>query len=219
MRKILLTVGALLALVAMSVLIPGSPTRAFASGVANVECVTWFGHDEGSTLVAYGDSITQGDSQPQYGLQGEESWYSHLVCPGEYAHGSNGGVQGETSAQVLARLEDEAPPADVLVVSAGTNDLRDGVPTEVTIGNLRAAVQLADDLADVVVLTTVQPWTDTDATALNEAIEQLADEAGVQLADFAAALADPEATSDGVHPTPQASRELARLVATAAQAA
>lgn len=214
----LIVVAAVIVVVAGSVLIPGSPTRTFAHGLRGLQCLTWMGHSGGSVLDGYGDSITIANSEPQFGEQGDESWWSHLVCSGNYAAGRNAGVAGQTSAEVLARLRADRPRADVLVIEAGTNDLRLKVPLSTTVANLRAAVQEGKAAARVVVLTTVQPWLGTDATELNAAVRQLAADTGARVADFAAVLGDRAKTIDGVHPTPQAADELADLVAQAAHA-
>ena len=218
-RRVGWIVGGLALLAGGSVLIPGSPTRAFASGVANAECVSWFGRDEGPLLAAYGDSLTEADSRTQFGLHGEESWYSHLICEYQFADGRNAGVQGETSQQVLDRLRADDFEADVVVVAAGTNDLRLRVDTATTLRNLREAVRLGTERADVVVVATVQPWRQTDADEVNEGVRALAADAGAQVADFAAILSAPDATTDGVHPTAASARRLADEVQRAVTAA
>ncbi|MGY2084333.1 SGNH/GDSL hydrolase family protein [Blastococcus sp. SYSU DS0539] len=210
-------VGSVVVLVtALTVLIPGSPTRAFVRGVVHAECHTWVGDGGNRSLAVYGDSISHGDSEPRFGLHGTRSWYSALVCGDRFTDGGNAAVPGETSAEILARLAADAPEVDVLVVQAGTNDLRLGVPTEETVANLRQAVRLGQDAADTVLLATVQPWHGTDATELNDAVRRLAAETGVELVDFAGVLGDRRLTRDGVHPLPAGARELARLVAEAA---
>ena len=203
----------------VSVLVPGSPTRDFAGGVVNAECVSWFGRDEGPVLAAYGDSLTQADSRAHFGLHGEESWYAHSICADRFADGRNAAVQGETSEQVLGRLRADEFEADVIVVAAGTNDLRLEIDPATTLRNLRAAVRLAAERADVVVVTTVQPWTGMDATELNEGVRRLAADAGAQVADFEAVLSAPGATTDGVHPTVASARKLAEEVRSAVAAA
>lgn len=216
-RKWLLTVVVVALAALVAVMVPGSPARDFVSGVRHSECTTWFGHDEGRTLTAYGDSVTEADSFPQYGLLGERSWYSHLICPGTFADGGNAGATGETSAQVTARLIADAPAADVLVLAAGTNDLRTGVPTDQTIEHLGRALDAAARDADEVLVATVPPWPDTDAGPLNAAIRALAAERGVPVADFASVLSADGATIDGVHPTAASAERMAGLVAAASR--
>jgi lysophospholipase L1-like esterase len=208
--------GAVVLAVALSVLVQGSPTRAFVRGAVHAECVTWTGDDGNRSLAVYGDSISHADSEPRFGFHGGRSWYSYLVCADRFTDGGNAAVPGETSAEILARLEVDTPRVDVLVVQAGTNDLRLGVPTEETVANLRVAVGLAQAAADTVLLATVVPWHDTDGTELDDAVRALAAEEGVGLVDFAGVLDDPALTRDGVHPTAAGARELADLVAEAA---
>ncbi len=168
------------------------------------------------SLVAYGDTLTHGDSDPAARVHRAGSWYSWLVCSGRFDDGGNEGVSGQTAAQVLARLQGDHPHADVLVVAAGTNDLRLGTPLDRTVADLDAALTLARQAAPTVLLATVQPWTGTDATALNAAVRHLAEENGVRLVDFAGTLSQPGATVDGVHPTTASAQRLADLVAAAA---
>jgi lysophospholipase L1-like esterase len=205
-------VAGLAVLVGGSLLVPGSPIRAFTGKVIDAECVTWFGHAGGPRLAAYGDSITKADGRPDLGLLGTESWYSHLVCPGDFADGGNAGVAGETSAQVLARLRADRPEVDVLVITAGTNDLRPGVPTEETVRNLTDAVETGRDCAATVLLATPIAWRGTDGAELDAAVRELAARERVPLVDFAGVLSRDGMTKDGVHPTAAAARRLAGLV-------
>ncbi|MGY1885652.1 SGNH/GDSL hydrolase family protein [Blastococcus sp. SYSU DS0753] len=214
-RTIAITGGIVGLALVLSVLIPGSPTRVVARGAVHAQCVTWVGDEGSRSLAVYGDSISRADSEPRFGFHGGRSWYSHLVCSDEFTDGANAAVAGETAAEVLGRLEADAPRVDVLVIQAGTNDLRLGVPTRETVANLRRAVRLGQEAAGTVLLATVQPWTDTDATALNAAVRRLADRTGVELVDFAGVLGDRDLTRDGVHPTEAGARALADLVAEA----
>lgn len=190
-------------------------TTAGASAALSGSCTSPSAPGQRS-LVAYGDSLTHGDSDPAARVHRAGSWYSWLVCSGRFDDGGNEGVSGQTAAQVLARLQGDHPHADVLVVAAGTNDLRLGTPLDRTVADLDAALVLARQAAPTVLLATVQPWTGTDATALNAAVRRLAEEHGVRLVDFAGTLSQPGATVDGVHPTTASAQRLADLVAAAA---
>ncbi|WP_417215458.1 SGNH/GDSL hydrolase family protein [Arthrobacter sp.] len=91
-----------------------------------------------------GDSITADHAYPDQvarRIVGERSWVAFAQQPGTaFAGGWARG--GATTGQMLAGFT--PVPADVLVVIAGTNDIRAGVPFEQIGQNLRAIVDLAD---------------------------------------------------------------------------
>src|SRR5829696_806544 len=81
----------------------------------------------GGGAVALGDSITIG-STPSHA---EDSWFEQLACTGDppvrYAH--NAGINGNTTAQMLARLDQDvlSRDPDTVFVLGGTNDVLGGV--------------------------------------------------------------------------------------------
>ncbi|MDN7120318.1 lipolytic protein G-D-S-L [Nocardioides sp. ChNu-153] len=187
--------------------------RAAVYSYRHAECLSATASDEGLRLVGIGDSITQAESG--YGVLGESSWYAHAVCDDGtgLAHGRNAGGTNQTSAQILARFDEvrDADP-DAVVIIAGTNDLRTGVPTDRTLANLAEMVTIAQGLADVVVIGTVPAWDGTDAAPLNDGIRALATDTGARLVEVAATVSGQGLTVDGTHPTPEGAELVAKAV-------
>jgi lysophospholipase L1-like esterase len=125
----------------------------------------------------------------------------------------------------MARLDDCARGADVLVVQGGINDIAQGRPVEAAAENLRAMVRRGRDLGLRVVLVDVLPWNNgwPDAEPkirrLNELIAAIAQDEGVPLLPFHDTLEDPERpgrmreewTSDGDHPSVEGYRRLGEM--------
>jgi lysophospholipase L1-like esterase len=116
------------------------------------------------TIVAVGDSITKGDWDTAIG----GGWVTRLrdklrrMYPGAAFAVRNAGVDGDTTAGVLARLARDvlAPRPTLVIVSIGTNDFTAGVPPRtfaaelhLLVGRLRAAPS-----APVVVLASMLPF-------------------------------------------------------------
>ncbi len=213
--RLLLVAGMILVVVAGLVL---GPLKTPVLYLWNAECFGWSASSDGPRLVALGDSIAEGNSVVDWGIHGDTSWYSHLVCGGgsAAADGRNAGATGETTAQIAARMDEAlAAEPDVLVVNGGTNDQARGVPLAETIANLRSILDQARGV-DTVVLATVPPSRSAPDDRLNIAIRNLAAERGLPLADFASTLRTPGATFDGVHPTADSARSMAEQVVVAA---
>jgi lysophospholipase L1-like esterase len=83
-------------------------------------------------IVAVGDSITKGD----WDVDVPGGWVTRLATKlrAAYPHATfvvdNAGVDGDTTARVLARLDRDvlAPHPQLVIVSIGTNDFDSGVP-------------------------------------------------------------------------------------------
>ncbi|WP_037139456.1 SGNH/GDSL hydrolase family protein [Rhodococcoides fascians] len=213
--RLLLAGGVLLVIVAGLLL---GPLRKPALYVWNAECFGWSTSDRGVRIAALGDSIAEGNSAVGWGIHGDTSWYSHLVCGADArgADGINAGRRGQTTAQIRARIDEvlDAEP-QVLVVGGGTNDQARGVPLEQTMDNLRFILDKARDI-ETVVLTTVPRSRSATDDRLDTAIRILAAERGIPLVDFASTLTRPGATFDGIHPTADSARIMADQVADAA---
>lgn len=96
------------------------------------------------TLVALGDSLTQG-----YGLPPEDGFVPQLARwlkdRGADVVVVNAGVSGDTTAGALARAEwAMVPETDALIVTLGGNDLLRGLPPAETRANLDAILAKAD---------------------------------------------------------------------------
>jgi lysophospholipase L1-like esterase len=116
------------------------------------------------TIIAVGDSITKGDWDTAVG----GGWVTRLhgklrrTYPGTAFAVRNAGVDGDTTAGVLARLERDvlAPRPSLVIVSIGTNDFTARVPPRtfaaqlhLLVGRLRGAPS-----APVVVLASMLPF-------------------------------------------------------------
>jgi lysophospholipase L1-like esterase len=169
-----------------------------------------------TAIVFIGDSITGEWQQPYNDQQATfiSSGWTDL------------GVNGNTSAEILARFQTAILPLNPRVVQiiAGTNDTNTGWVLSDTSTNIQAMVALAKQqkIPDII-LGTIPPWgpgpiaIGEDPVArfarisqLNDWIREFAWDQGIVLADYHAVLADPSDTDsygpglsfDGIHPSP-----------------
>ena len=98
------------------------------------------------TILALGDSLTAG-----YGLPIEESYPSQLEAvlqkEGYNYRVQNAGISGDTSAQLLARLDWilEGGTYDLAIVVIGANDAFQGIEPSVLEANLRSIITKLQD--------------------------------------------------------------------------
>jgi lysophospholipase L1-like esterase len=126
----------------------------------------------------------------------------------------------------MARLDQCAAGADVLVVQGGINDIAQGRPVEEAAANLRAMVRRGLGLGLRVAVADVLPWNNgwPDAEPkirrLNSLIAAVAREEGVSLLQFHDTLEDPEQPGrmrdewthpDGDHPSVAGYRRLGEV--------
>ncbi|MDZ7905409.1 MAG: arylesterase [Cypionkella sp.] len=88
------------------------------------------------TLVAFGDSLTQG-----YGLPAEQGFVpqlqAYLTAAGDDVIVINAGVSGDTTAGGAARIDwTLTPDVDAVIVNLGGNDLLRGLPPSATRENM-----------------------------------------------------------------------------------
>ena len=98
---------------------------------------------EPKTIVAFGDSLTQG-----YGLPADAGFVPQmgawLAAQGASVRMVNAGVSGDTTAGGLARLDwTLAEPADLVIVNLGSNDMLRGLDPNLVYTNLK---QIMDKL-------------------------------------------------------------------------
>jgi lysophospholipase L1-like esterase len=169
-------------------------------------------------VAALGDSITEGSP----GLPGWDVWAARADPRKEIR---NCGIYGQRTDEIMARLDDCARGADVLVVQGGINDIAQRRPVETAAQNLRAMVRRGKELGLRVLLADVLPWNNgwPDAEPhirrLNELIGAIARDEDVPLLPFHDTLEDPdrpgrmreEWTSDGDHPSVEGYRRLGEL--------
>lgn len=172
--------------------------------------------------VALGDSITIGSTPPR----ADDSWFEQFACtedpPVEYAH--NAGIYGNTTAQMLARLDQDvlSREPDTVFVLGGTNDLLRGIDQAETIANLRMLAERSRETGADVYLGTIPPQEAVPQAAaateqLNAAIVALAEEVDVPVLDFHAALVEADGSyrdglfADLVHPSDAGARVMAQV--------
>jgi lysophospholipase L1-like esterase len=125
----------------------------------------------------------------------------------------------------MARLDDCANGADVLVVQGGINDIAQARSVEDAAQNLRAMVHRGRELGLRVAIADVLPWNNgwPDAEPkirrLNGLVAEIARNEGVSLLPFHGTLEDPNRpgrmradwTSDGDHPSVDGYRRLGEI--------
>lgn len=173
------------------------------------------------TLVALGDSLTQG-----YGLPEAEGFVPQmqdwLDAQGAQVTLVNAGVSGDTTAGGLARAEwSLTDEVDGMIVALGGNDLLRGIDPAVSRANLRGILEIAEgrDLPVLLVgLKATGNYGPDYKAAFDAMYPDLAAEYGTLYAEnFLAPLAeggDPASArrflqSDGIHPNPEG---VARIV-------
>ena len=97
-----------------------------------------------TTLVAFGDSLTQG-----YGLAPEDGFVPQLqawlTAHGQDVKVINAGVSGDTTAGGLARLDwTLTPDVKAMIVNLGGNDLLRGIAPSITRANLDGILKGAE---------------------------------------------------------------------------
>ncbi len=170
-------------------------------------------------VAALGDSVTEGSP----GLEGWDIWVARADPRLEVR---NCGIYGQRTDEIMARLDECAHGADVLIVQGGINDIAQGRDVETAAANLRAMVRRGRELGVRVALVNVLPWNNgwPDAEPkirrLNELIVEIARDEDVPLLCFHEALEDlarpgrmrEDWTSDGDHPSEEGYRRLADVV-------
>ena len=186
-------------------------------------------------VVGLGDSITAGnpgwDPDPArrpFEDPGDDETSQYLYWAAAANPGmrfSNHGVGGERTDEIRARLESAVSGADVIVVQGGINDVVQGRSIELAAHDLQAMVRRAKELAEVVLLPNVLPWSngwpgaEPKIRVLNDLIARLAEAEDVSLLPFHETLEDPERpgrmkaewTPDGNHPSLEGHRRLGEL--------
>lgn len=130
----------------------------------------------------------------------------------------NRGIGEQISAQILLRFYQDVINLNpkVVVISSGSNDIRNRVPLNVTIEYITRMIRIAKENNIKIVLATVTPVNDTQKgmlkirppqkiVALNSELKRLAKEFKIKLCDFWSILANKdgllpkELSYDGVH--------------------
>jgi lysophospholipase L1-like esterase len=160
-------------------------------------------------VVAVGDSVTDADSPSfETGGIGAGSW-AWTVDQGLVDVRGGWAEWGATTAAMRVGVRDlavEPAASDVLVLMAGTNDVRAGMPWRDSARNLEQIVATIG--AERVVVCTVVPLDEDPAGAerFNSRLVELAEDEGWEVVDSAAAVRNadggwvPGTSDDGLHP-------------------
>jgi len=175
----------------------------------------------GSRAVAIGDSITAMGSTAAL-LNANYFNLACLLAGGRLRAARNSGVAGNTTAQMLARIQSDviAFAPNICLILGGTNDVPTG--TAAPIANIKSMVTQLAAAGITPVLCTIPPRNDgfhAAITALNGWIAAYALQQGVPLLDFYTALVDPVTgnykaglNADNVHPSIAGIKAMANLV-------
>jgi lysophospholipase L1-like esterase len=179
-------------------------------------------------VAALGDSISEGspDHDARHGGDETSQWEYWAARADPRLEFRNHGRSGQRTDEILARLDEAAAGADVLVVQGGINDIVQGRPVEEAAANLGELVGRGFERGLRVAVADVLPWNNgwPDAEPkirrLNELIAALAREHGVPLLPFHDTLEDPDRPgrmreewthADGDHPSVAGYRRLGEL--------
>lgn len=136
-RLIIIGIGAALLLLAGYLFWPSTTT------ITNLPA-------KGSTILAFGDSLTQG-------VGSDTGGYVHMLSEKIRLPIINMGISGDTSGLALARInEARAAKPNIVIVFLGGNDALRRVPVDETFRNLRTIIKAFEDDGAVVLLVGVQ---------------------------------------------------------------
>ncbi len=196
---------------------------AFFIGCSSPENSIRTGFDSGKyrTIVALGDSIVKG-----YGVG--EGWPEMLARSLADSFPNvrvfNAGRSGDTAGQGLSRLEDDVltHDPDLVLVSFGLNDMKNGIPVEQFGEDLGKVVdRISAHGSTVVLLTTTRLQKGASMVArfnpgpFNDTIRAIAEGNGIWLIDVnkeAGGLNTSKYLLDAAHPNTEGYRELTRII-------
>lgn len=181
------------------------------------------GAEKAVRILALGDSLTAGYNLPNG--QSVPDHLARLLAESPVTRENrlkiemvNGGLSGDTSAGGLARLDwmlTERP--DLVIVELGANDALRGLSPDDTRLNLTAIIQTLQEARIGILLTGMlappNVYSKDDMTEFNGLYPELSAEFGVPLYPFFldGVAGNPALLQkDGMHPTEQGTREIAR---------
>jgi lysophospholipase L1-like esterase len=180
-----------------------------------------------SRVVYFGDSITAARGFPGYADWAQffsRGRYTGKAILGTAAAptGWNQGVVGNTTDQLIARIQNvinEAPK--VVVILIGTNDIgASGKTAAYVTANLRTIINTLKAAGIAVVLCTILPrlaagWTQASTDAANAVNTWIKAQPDVTVADTASVITNPavQLNADGTHPNGLGAQPMGRLVA------
>ena len=163
----------------------------------------------GSTVIALGDSLTYG-----YGASTETAYPTVLAEMSKWTV-INAGVNGNTSADVLARTEQViSQNPDLVLLGVGGNDVLQRVQPNTTTDNITATIHQLKS-ADIPVVLISQPYFSASAlfgkASDNPIYEDIAEAEGVPLyaSGWSQVLSDDTLKSDQIHANTAGYRQFA----------
>jgi lysophospholipase L1-like esterase len=150
----------------------------------------------GQTIICFGDSLTYGTGA------GKEMDYPSQLSKMIARPVINAGVSGDTSARALQRLERDvlSKAPDLVLITLGGNDLKNGVAREVAFENLQTIVESIQETGARVIIGGIRfPIRDR---GFGRAFQELADETGAVLIPniFEGIMGNRKLMSDPIHP-------------------
>jgi lysophospholipase L1-like esterase len=148
------------------------------------------------TIICFGDSLTYGTGAGK-GMDYPAQLSKLIGRPV-----LNAGVPGDTTARALKRLERDvlSKKPDLVLITLGGNDLKNGVPRDVAFRNLtKIAVSIQNSGAKVIIGGIKFPFRDR---GFGKGYQELADETGALLVPdiFEGIMGNRKLMSDPIHP-------------------
>lgn len=181
-----------------------------------------------SAICGLGDSYISGKTGSGNTIW-DSTWWNQLILKTGLLLVNNGGVQGQTTAQILSRVATDviAWPCGTVIYDGGTNDVKGGVAFATTKANIIATVAQIQAASRRVVMATIAPQIGFNAgvTQINTWMHAYAASKGIPLVDIYALVTDPTTGNfksgysfDTIHPSPMACRLIAESALSAIQA-
>jgi len=150
----------------------------------------------GRTIICFGDSLTYGTGA------GQDMDYPSQLSAMIGKPVINAGVSGDTTGRALQRLERDvlAEFPDLVLITLGGNDLKNGVAREVAFDNLKTIVESIQESGARVIIGGLRfPLRDR---GFGRAYRELADETGAVLISniFEGIMGNRQFMSDPIHP-------------------
>jgi lysophospholipase L1-like esterase len=151
---------------------------------------------QGETIICFGDSLTSGTGASKGGDY--PSHLSKMIAKPVI----NAGVPGDTTAAALQRLEQDvlSRAPDVVLITLGGNDLKNGIATDIAFRNLKMIVEAIQNQGARVIIGGLKfPLRDR---GFGKAYEKLADQTGAILIHniLEGIMGHRKLMSDPIHP-------------------
>ena len=157
------------------------------------------------TIICFGDSLTYGTGA------GQDMDYPSQLSKMIGKPVINAGVSGDTTARALQRLEDDVLSKfpDIVLITLGGNDLKNGVARDVAFDNFKAIVESIQETGARVIIGGLSfPIRDR---GFGRAYRELADETGAVLIPniFEGLMGNRKLMSDPIHPNDAGYKKIA----------